>query len=93
MAEKKTGSKQEVVKNKELEIIDPIYEKYVKSVVRALGSTKFYEFFMDSISRAENEFQFSNRRLEKYVDTTWVDAIEESLEAFQNIVSSPRNVI
>lgn len=93
MAEKKKSSKQEEVKNKELEVIDPIYEKYVKSVIRALGSTKFYEFFMDSISRAENEFQFSNRRLEKYVDTTWVDAIEESLEAFQNIVSSPRNVI
>ncbi len=74
-------------------LIDPLYQKYTKSVIRALGSTEFYEFFMDSISRAENQFQFSNRRLEKIVDLDWVDAIEETMEAFQNIVASPRNII
>lgn len=79
--------------NETIDLIDPIYQKYVKSVLRSLSSTEFYEFFMDSLSRAENQFQFSNRRLEKIVDTSWVDAIEESLEGFQNIVSSPRNII
>ena len=74
-------------------LIDPIYQKYVKSVMRALGSTEFYEFFMDSVSRAENEFQFSNRRVDKTVDLTWIDAIEDSLEAFQKIISSPRHII
>ena len=74
-------------------LIDPLYQKYTKSVIRALGSTEFYEFFMDAVSRAENEFQFSNRKMEKTVDTSWVDAVEESLPAFQNIVSNPRNVI
>ena len=54
----KTGAK------KKDSIIDPLYEKYTKSVIRALGSTEFYEFFMDSVSRAENQFQFSNRRME-----------------------------
>lgn len=74
-------------------LIDPVYQKYVKSVMRALGSTEFYEFFMDSISRAENEFQFSNRRMDKTVDVTWVDQIEDALDSFQKIVSSPRHVI
>ena len=74
-------------------IIDPLYEKYTKSVIRALGSTEFYEFFMESISRAENQFQFSNRKMQKTVDLDWVDAVEESLPAFQNIVSNPRNII
>ena len=74
-------------------LIDPLYEKYTKSVIRALGSTEFYEFFMDSISRAENQFQFSNRKMQKTVDLDWVDAVEDSLPAFQNIVSNPRNVI
>lgn len=82
----KTGTK----KNS---LIDPIYQKYTKSVIRALGSTEFYEFFMDAISRADNEFQFSNRKLVKTVDLTWVDNIEETLEAFQRVVSNPRNVI
>lgn len=81
------------ITNKELAVIDPVYQKYVKSVLRALGSSKFYKYFMDSISRAENEFQFSNRRVEKFVDTSWIEAIEEALEGFQNIVSSPRNII
>lgn len=73
--------------------IDPLYQKYTKSVIRALGSTEFYEFFMDAIGRADNQFQFSNRKLEKIVDLDWIDAIEDSLSAFQNIVSNPRNVI
>lgn len=78
---------------KKRSLIDPLYQKYVKSVLRALGSTDFYEFFMDSVSRAENEFQFSNRKVVKTVDLLWVDSIEESLDAFQHIIASPRNVI
>ncbi len=78
---------------KKQSVIDPLYQKFTKSVVRALGSTEFYEFFMDAISKADNQFQFSNRKMEKTVDTSWVDAIEASLPAFQNIVSNPRNVI
>ena len=89
---KKTSTGKTGAKKKEA-LIDPLYQKYTKSVIRALGSTEFYEFFMDAISRAENQFQFSNRKMEKTVDLDWVDAIEDSLPAFQNIVANPRNVI
>lgn len=74
-------------------LIDPIYQKFSRSIVRTLESTEFYEYFMDSLSRAKNEFQFSNRKMEKIVDLSWVDAIEESLEGFQNIITNPRNII
>lgn len=74
-------------------LIDPIYQKFTRGVLRAISSTDFYEFFMDSVSRAENEFQFSNRKLEKAVDLTWVEAVENALPAVQNIVANPRNVI
>ena len=90
MAEKNDAGK---TSRKKPGLIDPLYQKYTKSVIRALGSTDFYEFFMDSISRADNQFQFSNRKLQKTVDLDWVDAIEETLEAFQKIISNPRNVI
>ena len=74
-------------------LIDPIYQKFTRGVMRAISSTDFYEFFMDAVSRAENEFQFSNRKLEKAVDFAWVDAIEKALPAIQNIIGNPRNVI
>ena len=80
-------------KKKTVTSIDPIYQKFMRSIVRSLGTTDFYEYFMDAITRAQNQFQFSNRKVEKLVDLTWVDAIEEALEGMQNIVSNPRNII
>lgn len=77
----------------EMSTIDSLYEKFTKSVIRSIGSTEFYEFFMDAISRADNEFQFSNRKMEKIIDIRWVNAIEQTVDAMQRIVANPRNVI
>ena len=82
-----------VDKTKDESLIDPIYQKFVRSVNRAIGSTEFYHFFMDSISRAQNEFQFTNRKLIKSVDLKWIDLIEDALDSVQTIIASPRNVI
>lgn len=87
MGERKTGTK------KRISVIDPVYLKFTKSVIRAIGSTDFYEYFMDAIAHAENEIQFSNRRMEKWIDRSWVEAIENALEALQKIIVTPRNVI
>ncbi len=84
MAEKNTPKKA---------TMDAIYQKYARGVVRTLASSEFYEFFMDMIQKAENEVQFSNRRAEKIIDPNWVDAIDEALTGFQNIISNPRNII
>lgn len=83
----KTGGK------KKISVIDPVYLKFTKGVIRAIGSMEFYEYFMESVSRAENEIQFSNRRMEKWIDRSWVDAIEGTLDAFQKIIATPRNAI
>ena len=74
-------------------LIDPIYKKFTRGVLRAISSTDFYEFFMDAISKADNQFQFSNRKLEKAVDQRWVEEIENALPAIQNIIGNPRNMI
>lgn len=93
MAEKDKENVNDGIENPVLDVIDPIYKKFAKSVIRSLGSFDFYEYFMSSIAHGENEIQFSNKRMEKFVDTNWVDKIEETLDAFQNIISTPRNVI
>lgn len=84
-------SAQDTKKKKSL--IDPIYKKLMKSVIRSIGSSEFYEFFMDTMSRADNEIQFSNRKVDKVVDVRWVEAIEASVDAMQAIVANPRNII
>lgn len=80
-------------KRSQATLIDPIYEKFTRSVIRAIGSTEFYELFMDTISGADNRFQFSNRKLEKVLDLKWVEAIEAALDGFESIIYSPRQVI
>lgn len=74
-------------------LIDPVYEKFTKSILRALGSNEFYQFFMESIARADNEIQFSNRKEVKTIDPLWVEQVETSLSGFQQIVSLPRHFI
>ena len=88
MAEQKNTTKK-----RKPALIDPIYRKFTKGVIRSIGSTEFYEYFMDAVENANNQFQFSNRKMEKTVDLNWVDEIERALPAIQNIISSPRNII
>ena len=73
--------------------IDAVYQKYARGVIRTLASTEFYDFFMDVISRAENEIQFSNRQCVKVIDPRWVEELEASLSGFQRIIANPRNTI
>ncbi len=83
----------ELINDQEMSTVDAVYLEYTKQVINALASTEFYNFFMNEISAAENEFQFSNRRVEKIMDVKWVDALEEALPFLQNIIATPRNTL
>ncbi len=74
-------------------LIDPVYQKFARSVIRSLGSNDFYRFFMQAIAGADNEIQFSNRKEVKTIDPIWVEQIEATLEDFQYVVSLPRQEI
>ena len=79
--------------NSVLSLIDPVYTKFTRSVVRALSSNEFYQFFMDAIEHADNEIQFSNRKEVKTIDPIWVEKIEDALDGFQYILAQPRHEI
>lgn len=87
------NSKNNMPKKQGEELADALFKKYVRSTIRTLGSTEFYNSFMNAMANAQNEIQFSNRRMEKIVDTEWVEAVEQVLPAFQGIIENPRNVI
>lgn len=80
-------------KNVKKALIDPVYRKFCKNVIRSLASTDFYDFFMSSIEKADNEFQFSNRKMEKTIDIEWIEQIENAMESIQNIIAAPRQII
>ena len=86
-------TKKKTVNKRKPALIDPIYQKFTKSILRSISSTAFYEYFMDAVANANNQFQFSNRKLEKTVDLSWVNEIERALPAIQNIIANPRNII
>lgn len=88
-----TNKKAETIEKQKEQFAEELFEKYVKNTIRTLGSTEFYEYFMGAMAQGQNEIQFSNRRMEKIVDTEWIDAIENVLTGFQNIIERPRSVI
>lgn len=74
-------------------LIDPVYKKFTAKAFQALASTEFYEYFMAMISQGSHEFQFTNKRLNKEVDPAWVDIIEATLPALDEICRNPRVII
>lgn len=78
---------------KKISLIDPIYQKYMKAVSRSLADSDFYDDFMSVLFHADHAIQFSNKKVEMAIDLSWIDAVEDTVEAMQNIISSPRNII
>lgn len=79
--------------NKRRRLIDPVYKKFTAKAFQALTSTEFYDYFMATMSQGNHNFQFTNKRIVKDVDTTWVDIIEATLPVLDEICRNPRVVI
>jgi hypothetical protein len=73
--------------------IDPIYQAYTARIIKYLSGTEFYNYFMSALESSKNTFQFSNRKVEKSVDETWVEAVEAVIKPIQEIIANPRNFI
>ncbi len=73
--------------------IDPIYKQYAARIIKYIASTEFYDYFMMMLENGKNTMQFSNRRVEKIVDKTWVVAIETAMKPMEEIINNPRNFI
>ncbi len=73
--------------------IDPIYKQYASRLIKYVASTDFYEYFMAMLENGKNTMQFSNRKIIKTVDETWVTAIEAAMKPMEEIINNPRNFI
>ncbi len=78
---------------KQKQAVDDVYAKYNGRVLKFLAKTDFYDYFSTLVESGKKQFQFSNRRVEKFVDESWVVAFENTIKALEEIVTNPRNFI
>lgn len=53
----------------------------------------YYKFYKSLITNSSHYCQFSNARLVKTIDETWVEAIENAIPAITNCIQNPRKYI
>ena len=70
-----------------------LYLKYRNKVQRSLEADKYYNYLFDMVSDGENTVTQTNRVLHKTVDEKWLVAVENTLEAIDNIIGKPRRFI
>lgn len=76
------GNKTEFLASKYIDAINPFIE----------DNRSFYKF-RDDINQSGPRFVISERYVDRNVDITWLDKIEDSVIALDNILRNPRNFI
>lgn len=79
--------------NKRRRLIDPVYKKFTAQAFKTMASAEFYEYFMAMMSNGNHDFQFTNKRINKEVDPAWVEIIEATIPALDEICRNPRIII
>ena len=73
--------------------ISELYEKYAEQVGGALEEDRYFQYLFEMVQAGENTIDQKNRVLHKVVDETWLNVLEEGIDAIFNIVDKPRRFI
>ncbi|WP_167954750.1 DUF2357 domain-containing protein [Anaerosporobacter faecicola] len=73
--------------------IDQSYSVYTNAIKRDLEKDAFYQYFHNLIECGSKYYKFSNKKLFKYVDSVWVDEIEQAIEHLEASIENPRKFI
>ena len=66
--------------------INDLYLKYIESVGKTLESDRYFQYLFEMIQAGSNTLNQTNKVLHKVVDETWLNVIEESLDAIYEII-------
>ena len=69
------------------------YVEFLQEAIDSLKEDSFYNAFQNSLGRGKNSLTIYRKQNVKSVDKTWIDVIEDSIIAFDNIVRNPRKYI
>ena len=70
-----------------------LYNIYTQDFVSLVQDEKFYTEFMDKARSGNSEVSYMHRFIDKQIDLTWIEAIEEAIIPLDNIIRNPRRFI
>ena len=70
-----------------------LYAIYTQDFISLVQSEEFYTEFMNKARSGNSEVSFMHRFVDKQIDLTWVEAIEEAIIPLDNIIRNPRRFI
>ena len=73
--------------------INDLYLKYINSVGETLENDRYFQYLFEMVQAGSNTLNQTNKVLHKVVDETWLNVIEESLDAIFEIIDKPRRYI
>ena len=73
--------------------ISELYEKYAEQVGLALEDDRYFQYLFEMVQAGDNTIDQKHRVLHKVVDETWLNVLEEGIDAIFNIVDKPRRFI
>ena len=73
--------------------INDLYLKYVNKVGETLEDDRYFQYLFEMVQAGSNTLHQTNQILHKVVDERWLNTIEESLDAINEIIEKPRRFI
>ena len=70
-----------------------LYDIYTQDFISLVQSEEFYTEFMNKAMSGNSEVSYMHRFIDKQIDLTWVEAIEEAIIPLDTIIRNPRRFI
>ena len=70
-----------------------LYNIYTQDFISLVKSEEFYTEFMNKARSGNSEVSYMHRFIDKQIDLTWIEAIEEAIIPLDNIIRNPRRFI
>ncbi|MBE6984548.1 MAG: hypothetical protein E7434_02825 [Ruminococcaceae bacterium] len=70
-----------------------LYNIYTQDFISLVQGEDFYTEFMNKARSGNSEVSYMHRFIDKQIDLTWVEAIEEAIIPLDNIIRNPRRFI
>jgi hypothetical protein len=70
-----------------------LYDIYTQDFISLVQSEDFYTEFMNKARSGNSEVSYMHRFIDKQIDLTWIEAIEDAIIPLDNIIRNPRRFI